>query len=269
MAATGEKRTIMNKLHGKIALVTGGGRGIGRAIALELAQAGCDVALLARTREQVEAVAAEIEALGRRSIALVADVANQQQVHQAFIMTKNALGPISLLINDAAVVGPIGPTAEIDPDVWAESIAINLTGAFHLIHACLPTMLSQGWGRILNVSSPVAIAPGMMRGNAYTVSKAGLESMTVNLAKEIAGSGVTVNAIYPGIVATAMLEHVLSLPAEQIGPHTLELYETSVAKGRVNAPTVPARLVVKLLATEATGEVINVYDARGKELLAG
>lgn len=258
----------MSELNGKIALVTGGGRGIGRAIALELAQAGCDVALLARTREQVEAVAAEIRALGRRSIALVADIAATQQMQQGFIEVQNALGPISLLINNAAVVGPIGPTVEIDPDVWTQSIAINLIGAFQLIHVCLPTMLSQGWGRILNISSAVTIAPGMVRGSAYTVSKAGLESMTLNLATEIAGSGVTVNAVRPGMVATEMEAHIRSLPVEQVGQDIFEVFDTNYREGRVNAPTLPARLVVKLISTDATGEVISVYDARGKELIA-
>jgi NAD(P)-dependent dehydrogenase (short-subunit alcohol dehydrogenase family) len=258
----------MNELPGKIALVTGSGRGIGRAIALELAQAGCDVALLARTREQVEAVTAEIQALGRRSIALIADIAEARQLHQALVEARNTLGPISVLINNAAVVGPIGPTVEIDPDGWSQSIAINLIGAFHLIRACLPTMLAQGWGRILNVTSAVAIAPGMVRGSAYSVSKAGLESMTINLATEIKGSGVTVNAVRPGMVATGMEEYIRSLPVEQVGPQIYEVFDTNYREGRVNAPTLPARLVVNLLTTDGTGEVVSIYDARGKELLA-
>ena len=120
-----------------------------------------------------------IRALGRRSIAITADVAHTQQVQQALIEVRNILGPISILINNAAVVGPMGPTAEVDPDTWAQSIVINLTSAFQLIHTCLPTMLSQGWGRIINISSGAAAAPGMSRGNAYAVSKAGLEMMTV------------------------------------------------------------------------------------------
>ncbi len=258
----------MSELNGKIALVTGSGRGIGRAIALELAQAGCDVALLARTREQVEAVTAEIRALGRRSIALAADVANTQQVQQALIEVRNALGPIAILINNAAVVGPLGLTAEVNPDAWAQSIAINLTGAFQLIHTCLPTMLTQGWGRIINISSGAATAPGMSRGNAYAVSKAGLEIMTVNLATEIAGSGVTVNAVRPGIVDTAMQAHIRSLPAEQVGQKIFEQFETNYREGKLQDPTLPARLVVNLISTDATGEVISIYDARGKELLA-
>jgi NAD(P)-dependent dehydrogenase (short-subunit alcohol dehydrogenase family) len=258
----------MSELNGKIALVTGGGRGIGRAITLELAQAGCDVALLARTREQVEAVTAEIRALGRRSSAIAADVANTQQVQQALIEVRNALGPISILINNAAVVGPLGPTAGVDPDAWAQTIAINLTGAFRLIHACLPTMLSQGWGRIINISSGAATAPGMSRGNAYAVSKAGLEIMTVNLATEIAGSGVTVNAVRPGIVDTAMQAHIRSLPAEQVGKKVFEQFDTNYREDRLQNPTLPARLVVNLISTDATGEVISIYDARGKELLS-
>jgi NAD(P)-dependent dehydrogenase (short-subunit alcohol dehydrogenase family) len=211
---------------------------------------------------------AEIRALGRRSSAIAADVANTQQVQQALIEVRNALGPISILINNAAVVGPLGPTAGVDPDAWAQTIAINLTGAFRLIHACLPTMLSQGWGRIINISSGAATAPGMSRGNAYAVSKAGLEIMTVNLATEIAGSGVTVNAVRPGIVDTAMQAHIRSLPAEQVGKKVFEQFDTNYREDRLQNPTLPARLVVNLISTDATGEVISIYDARGKEVLS-
>jgi NAD(P)-dependent dehydrogenase (short-subunit alcohol dehydrogenase family) len=258
----------MSELNGKIALVTGGGRGIGRAIALELAQAGCDVALLARTREQVDEVATAIRALGRRSIAVAADASNPQQIQQALTEVQGALGPISILINNAAVVGPLGPTAEVDPDAWAQAIAINLTGPFQFIHACLPSMLAQGWGRILNISSGAAAAPGMSRGNAYAVSKAGLEIMTVNLATEIAGSGVTVNAVRPGLVDTAMQAHIRGLPAEQVGQTIFEQFATNHKEGKLQDPKLPARLVVNLISSASTGEVISIYDARGKELLA-
>lgn len=258
----------MNELHGKIALVTGGGRGIGRAIALELAGAGCDVALLARTREQVNEVAATIQALGRRSMAIAADVANPQQVQQALTEIQSTLGPISILINNAAVVGPLGPTAEVDLDAWAQAIAINLTAPFQFIHACLPSMLKQGWGRIINISSGAAAAPGMSRGNAYAVSKAGLEIMTANLATEIAGSGVTVNAVRPGIVDTAMQAHIRSLPAEQVGETIFKQFGTNHREGRLQDPALPARLVVNLISSASTGEIISIYDARGKELLA-
>ena len=258
----------MNELSGKFALVTGAGRGIGRAIALELAQAGCDVALLARTREQVEEVAATIRARGRRSIALVADLTKTQQVHQALIEAKNTLSPISILVNNAGLVGPIGPTVDVDPELWTRSIATNLIGPFQLIHDSLPTMLAQGWGRILNISSAASIAPGMVRGSAYGVSKAGLENMTLNLATEIAGSGVTVNAVRPGIVETSMETLIRSMPIEQVGPQILDFIDSGHREGRVNVPEVPARLVVRLLSTETTGEVVSVYDARGKALLA-
>jgi 3-oxoacyl-[acyl-carrier protein] reductase len=129
-------------------------------------------------------------------------------------------------------------------------------------------MLSQGWGRIINISSGAATAPGMSRGNAYAVSKAGLEIMTVNLATEIADSGVTVNAVRPGIVDTAMQAHIRSLPAEQVGQKIFEQFDTNYREGKLQDPTLPARLVVNLISTEATGEVISIYDARGKELLA-
>ena len=165
-------------------------------------------------------------------------------------------------------MGPLGPTAEVDPDEWARSIAINLTGPFELIHACLPTMLSQGWGRIINISSGAAAAPGMARGNAYAVSKAGLEIMTVNLATEIAGSGVTLNAVRPGLVDTAMQAHIRGLPAEQVGQTVFEQFDTNYREGRLQDPALPSRLVVNLIATHATGEVISIYDARGKALLA-
>ncbi|MBA2679861.1 MAG: SDR family NAD(P)-dependent oxidoreductase [Ktedonobacteraceae bacterium] len=257
----------MSELNGKVALVTGGGRGIGRAIALELAQAGCDVALLARTREQIEEVAATIQSSGRRSIAIAADASNTQQVQQAIAEVQIRLGPISILINNAAIVGPMGPTAEVDPDAWAQAIAINLTGPFWFIRACLPSMLKQGWGRIINISSGAAAAPGMPRGNAYATSKAGLEIMTVNLATEIADSGVTVNAVRPGIVDTAMQAHIRGLPAEQVGETIFKQFDTNYREGKLQDPTLPARLVVNLLSSTSTGEIISIYDARGQELL--
>ena len=192
-------------LDGRVALVTGGGRGIGRAIATGLAARGVRVAILARSAEQVDQTVALITAQGGTALAVPADLALPDQVAAAFKAILERWGPIGVLVNNAAVVWPLGPSAELDPASWAQALAVNITAAARLSFAALPAMLAAGWGRIVNVSSAIAAHPaGMVRANAYATSKAGLEAHTLNLAAELAGTGVTVNAYRPGGVDTAM-----------------------------------------------------------------
>ena len=194
----------MNELQGKVALVTGGGRGIGRAIALELAQEGCDVAVVARTSEEIEQVASEVQTAGRRSIAVTCDLSDGAAIVRAHVAVTQALGPITILINNAGVVGPIGQIETIDADRWVEAIEINLIGAFRWLRVCVPSMLEQKWGRIINISTGAATGTGMEHSSAYSTSKAGLEMLTLNSAAELQGRGVTVNAVRPGTVDTSM-----------------------------------------------------------------
>ena len=254
-------------LHGRVAFVTGGGRGIGRATALALATAGCDVAVLARTRDEVAQVAAEIQRLGQRSLAITADLADSAAVAAVVEQVHAALGAPTILVNNAAVVEPLGQTLEVEPAQWGQAMAINLTSIFALIHATLPAMLTGGWGRIVSVSSSAGAGSGMIRASAYSVTKAGLEMLTRNLAKELEGTGVTVNAMRPGPVDTAMQEHIRSQPVERVGQAMHDRFIAAHEKGALLVPELPARLLVQIIPGDATGEIISIDDACGQALL--
>lgn len=256
----------MQPLNGKIALVTGGGRGIGRALALALAQAGCDVAVVARTATEIEQVATEARQLGRRSLAQVCDISSSAAVVSAYATIVQALGEIDILINNAAIIQPMGPTVTVDPEEWMQTMNITLGGAFRWMHVCLPGMLERGWGRIVSLSSASGIGTGMQHGNAYSVAKAGVEMFVRNLAQELAGSGVTVNAVRPGWVDTGMQTYVRELSSEQAGDALSTYVHTIHARGELLRPEQPARLVVNLLQEEKTGEVISIYDQRSQHL---
>lgn len=258
----------MSILREKVALVTGGGRGIGKAIALGLAHEGCDVAVVARTAAEVEQTSQEIQQLGRRSIALTCDISDSEQVIAAYMAARKHLGVIDVLVNNAATIQPMGPTVSIDPDTWVNTLNNNLGGSFRWIHMCLPDMLERTWGRIINISSAVASGTGMQNGNAYSVTKAGVEMMIRNLAHEIEGSGVTANVLRPGLVDTSMQTYVRDLPSEQAGETSQNFFKAAEAEGKLLPPALPARVVVRLLQGETTGEVISIYDQRGQELLA-
>lgn len=256
-------------LVGKVAVVTGGGRGIGAATAHALASAGARVAVMARTAAQIDAVAAEIRAAGGMAEAVRLDLSDPGSVRQAIDWVADQLGPVDILINNAAVAGPLGPTAQVDLAEWIESLTINLTGAFACIHAVLPGMLERRWGRIVNVSTGAAIGTGMVPANAYSTSKAGLEMLTVNLAAELSGRGVLVHAVRPGVVESDMQTFVRTRPPELVGVAMSSQFRALKEQGQLLSPDQPALLIVRLLAEESTGELISIYDGRGQALLKG
>jgi NAD(P)-dependent dehydrogenase (short-subunit alcohol dehydrogenase family) len=188
------------ELEGQVALVTGGGRGIGRMIANELADAGMRVAVSARTAEQVEETAAEIDGL-----ALTADVSKQDEVESMIASTEERLGPIDLLVNNAGVFGSFAPTWEQTPAEWWRVFEVNVLGAYLCTRAVLPGMIERGHGRIVNTGSGASYLPNA-GSTSYGPSKAALGRFGELLAGEAGRHGVHVFVISPGLVRTEMTE---------------------------------------------------------------
>ncbi|WP_428268519.1 SDR family NAD(P)-dependent oxidoreductase [Haliangium sp.] len=189
----------------KVALVTGGGRGIGRDIAHGLASAGAAVAVLARSGDEVADVAAAIERDGGRALAVTADVTDRDAVERATERIEHTLGPIDLLVNNAGVRGTRGDFWQNSPDDWWRVVEINLRGPAVCARAVLPGMVERGRGRIINVASDVATRT-TTRNLDYACSKAGLLRLTDCLAASVKKHGVSVFAISPGMVRTSMTE---------------------------------------------------------------
>jgi NAD(P)-dependent dehydrogenase (short-subunit alcohol dehydrogenase family) len=243
----------------KVALVTGAGRGIGRAIALGLAEEGAHVVLLARTQCELDEVAATVRARGGHAMVARADVGDRAELAEAAKRVLDELGRVDILINNAAVVWPLGPTVRVDPAEWAAAMAINVVGPVSLTAALLPAMLDQSWGRIVNVSSGIAVYPAaMIGGNAYAAAKAALEAHTLNLAAELAGTGVTVNGFRPGTVDTAMQGWIRSQSPDRIGVALHAQFTRSHDEGWLIAPEASARAMLGRLAGDATGEIWTV-----------
>ncbi len=194
----------MIDLTGRTALVTGGNRGIGRAVAMALARAGADVALTYHTREtEARETADAIEAIGRRVLVQQADVGQRADLARIADEALRAFGAVDILVNNAGIIRP-QPIAEITARDWDELIAVNLTSVFLLTQAVLPGMRARQWGRIINLSSVAAQLGGVV-GPHYAASKAGLFGLTHAYAAMLAREGITVNTIAPALIETEMV----------------------------------------------------------------
>jgi 3-oxoacyl-[acyl-carrier protein] reductase len=193
----------MDDLVGKVALVTGASRGIGRAIALGLAREGADIVINFRSRSgDAQAVESQIRGIARRCVAIQADVSSKAEI-DGLMAGALELGPIEILVNNAGIARP-QPVEDITEKDWDELIATNLKSCFLLTQAVLPSMRSRKWGRILNISS-VAAQTGGVVGPHYAASKAGMAGLTHYYANRFAKEGITVNSIAPALVATDMV----------------------------------------------------------------
>jgi len=198
-----------SELKDKVALVTGADRGIGRSIAIALAQNGASVAVNFRCQQEeaegrrAEEVQSQIEAQGQRSVTVCADVSAAVEISRMVETVQKELGPIGILVNNAGIA-KAEPVEEITEQSWDEVIACNLKSQFMLIQAVLPTMRTQRWGRIINLSSVAAQLGGVV-GPHYASSKAGIHGLTHYYAALLAKEGITVNAIAPALIATAMI----------------------------------------------------------------
>ncbi|MBT6148396.1 MAG: SDR family oxidoreductase [Gemmatimonadetes bacterium] len=252
------------ELQDRRALVTGGGRGIGRVIALALAAAGADVALLARTRDEVAQVAAEIADIGSRSLALTADQGQRQSVEDAVGTVNAAWGGVDILVNNAGILGPVGPSHEVDPDAWLETLRVNAGGCYLCSRAVLPGMIARRYGRIINLSGGGAVSPRAWF-SAYGASKAAIVRFTETLAAEVAGHGVQVNAISPGAVNTRMTEQAVAA-GERAGAEAAAARQQLAGGGA--PPQQAADLVVFLASSRSQGLTGRMLAAQWDDWLA-
>lgn len=231
-------------IEGRVALVTGAGKGIGAATALELARAGANVVVAARTTADLEKVVAAIEEAGGKGLAVSADVSDPGDVERIAAEARAAFGDVEILVNNAAVIDPIASILEADPDAWERALRINVLGAYRVLRTFVPPMLEHGWGRVVGVSSLLVELPlGLL--SAYGSTKAAFEYVHRVLAAECAGTGVRVNVIWPGTVDTPMQTHL----RDEVARHVPAARAAADAIPTLD-PSIPAKRILELCAED-------------------
>lgn len=249
-------------LEGRVAIVTGAGRGIGRATAVLLGRAGADVACVARNAGEIAEAAVETRMTGATAMEVPADMGQSSDVTAAVERILDQFGKVDILVNNAAVVTPLGPTIAVEFEEWVKAIEVNLIGLMQITQLIVRGMLERRSGHVVNVSSGVAARPdGMIGANAYTTSKAALEACTLNLAAELADSGVHVNVLRPGTVDTAMQSWTRGRPAEEIGAGLRDTFVKMYEEGRLVEARQPAAVIVDLVSRDTTGRIIEARES--------
>jgi len=258
---------MMNLEH-RVAMVTGGGRALGKVISRRLARDGADVVLIGPDTQELQETAFEIQALGRQALAIVADVSQQDQVNAMAERARQTFGRIDILVNNAGVIGPTALAVNISRAEWDEVLAVNLTGAFLCCKAVAPGMMARRSGKIINIASMAGKMAYALR-SPYAVSKWGLIGLTLTLAKELGEYNVQVNAVCPGPVVGERMQRIIQQRAVELSQSVAEVersyIEAAALKRMVQADDVAA-LVAFLASAEAdniTGQAIDVSAGYG------
>jgi len=250
------------KLEGRVALITGASRGIGRAIARGYAREGAVMAVTARNATELESLVEEIRQGGGQAVAIPADLAEAAAPARVVQQALESFGTIDILVNNAGIGSSSSPRPVVDFDdaFWNKTLALNLTAPYLFTKAVLPILLAKKWGRIINIASINGKLPAI-HGAAYTASKHGLLGLTGALALEVAGEGITVNAICPGPVHTEMNDRRLEYDARRLGLSIPELESRLTPIGRRLEPEEIVPMAVLLASSESsaiTGQAFNV-----------
>lgn len=239
---------MTNLLSGKIAVVTGAGRGLGQRVAAGLADEGAKVAVVARSKDQLESTQKLISQAGGVARSFPTDVASPDAVLQLQRQVEDELGAATILVNAAGIFGPIQLVRDSDPQRWIETLAINTIGPYLTCRAFLEGMLAAGWGRIINFSSAASLHPPGPLNSAYGTSKVAVNQFTRHLAAELQGTGVTANVIHPGEVKTAMWAAIRE-ESQETGPigEGYRAWAESVGQSGGDDPQKAVDLVLKLV----------------------
>lgn len=251
------------KLEGKVLIITGGGQGIGRAIALRFAEEGAAVTVAGRTKENLEQVANDIRERGGRAITSITDVSDEQMVKQMVAATLDEFGAIDILVNNSGIAGPTAPVTEVSREDWDQTMAVNLTGAFLCAKHALPHMIEHQSGRIINITSVAGLRAYALR-SPYAASKWAMIGLTKTLAEEAGRYNIAVNAIAPGPVRGPRIESVIRNRAAAMGRSFEEVereYVEPIALKRMVEESDIAAMALFLASEEGgniTGETINI-----------
>jgi len=258
---------MKNSLTGRVALVTGGSKGIGRAVALAMAEAGADVAICARKMADLELVADAVRATGRRAFATVCDVTDVEQIIQLPATVGEALGSIDILVNNAGASESHKFIGHPD-DLWARMLEINLTSVYRVCKAIVPGMIERKWGRIITIAS-ISSKVGARYVAAYTAAKHGVLGLMRALAVELNPHHVTVNAICPGYVDTPMTDANIAGMVSRTGKSEVEMrkfLENTSPQNRLITPEEVAAVAVMLAGESARGITAQAINVEGGAL---
>ena len=255
-------------LTGQVVFITGGGRGIGRAIALRFGAAAARTVVAARSADQILAVAAEVERAGGQALPVVCDVTSASSVEAAVEEAVRRVGPVDVLVNNAGIAESV-PFTRLDPDVWDRTLAVNLTGTYLCMRAVLPSMIARQRGRVINIASTAAEV-GYAYTAAYCAAKHGVLGLTRSVAVEMEPKGVTVNAICPGWVDTDMTAASIARIVETTGrtpAAARAALEAMNPQGRLIRPEEVADLACWLAGEDAAGVTGRAYNVGGGEVV--